>query len=271
MKLSKLLLIQFILFILLSYNISQNNVHKDITGKEKKENEIKNNIHNIQNIQNIINNNNQNNQNNQISDIDDMPLTVHLNDPHLTSEEIKIGLDAKAHGASAMWFEHKKHKHLLILGPEHPPHGAVFLTLFVCMIGLQLGIFYWKNKYPSSYQKVTLVGLLVIPPIISFASHFYRFLIIWLIFCIITAYLVYRATRVPLEPTVPKMIYLWFDGLYRFFYGMSVVGYVIFMLDIFGLDLLLPFVYLFYYIIIFIFRLYPGVYIFYFMDYILVL
>jgi hypothetical protein len=162
-----------------------------------------------------------------------------------------------AHGDKAVVLDHGDHKHLLLLGPNHPPTSAAFLAVFVLMIAAQVrlpfsvmcvcvcvcddyfyqlssicgvdlvglfeferssfflsfflscffacfhlfslshfvswllfvlrvlfsqvGIFAWKQHYHRSFMNVTLVGLWVIPFLMSVSARFYRFLFVWFV------------------------------------------------------------------------------------------
>ncbi len=46
-------------------------------------------------------------------------------------------------------------------------HTFLFVFLFVFLIGSQIGLYWWKKKYYRSFQNVTLIGLWVIPFILS--------------------------------------------------------------------------------------------------------
>jgi hypothetical protein len=115
--------------------------------------------------------------------------------------------DARSHGESVMVVDHGDHSHLLLLGPDHPPTSAAFLGVFAFMIACQVGIFSWKRNRPHSFMLVTLVGLWVVPFLLSVSAGHTRFLLIWFLFSCSTAYITMRALKRPLEKNVPQLVH----------------------------------------------------------------
>ena len=55
--------------------------------------------------------------------------------------------------------------------------GVFYLVLF-SMFFAQMGLFLWRKKHKRSYELVTLLGLWLIPPIMSLHLHFWRFIVV---------------------------------------------------------------------------------------------
>ncbi|KAM7235938.1 hypothetical protein CapIbe_013124 [Capra ibex] len=68
--------------------------------------------------------------------------------------------------------------------------------------------------------------------------HWWRFLVIWILFSTVTAFVTFRATRKPLVQTTPRLVYKWFLLIYKISYATGIVGYMAVMFTLFGLNLL---------------------------------
>ncbi|XP_006094564.1 RING finger protein 121 isoform X3 [Myotis lucifugus] len=68
--------------------------------------------------------------------------------------------------------------------------------------------------------------------------HWWRFLVIWIFFSAVTAFVTFRATRKPLVQTTPRLVYKWFLLIYKISYATGIVGYMAVMFTLFGLNLL---------------------------------
>ena len=91
-------------------------------------------------------------------------------------------------------------------------HAEMMLVLFVVMMLSQILLVVWRKHYFNSYQVVTLVGMYFIPVYFSVELHFYKMLVIWTAFSIATAYVVFKATRKPLDQSTPRRVYTYFTG-----------------------------------------------------------
>ncbi|MGH0190499.1 UNVERIFIED_CONTAM: hypothetical protein FKN15_046865 [Acipenser sinensis] len=78
----------------------------------------------------------------------------------------------------------------------------------------------------------------VVPLYFTTKLHWWRFLITWLLFSTITAFVTFRATRKPLERTTPRLVYKWFLLLYKMSYATGIVGYSAIMFTLFGVNLI---------------------------------
>ncbi|XP_077053531.1 E3 ubiquitin ligase RNF121 isoform X2 [Siphateles boraxobius] len=112
---------------------------------------------------------------------------------------------------------HAKHK-----GHE-AMHAEMVLILIVTLVIAQLVLVQWKQRHPKSYNLVTLFQMWVVPLYFTTKLHWWRFLVTWFIFSIVTAFITFRATRKPLDCTTPRIkpedamdfgVSLLFYGLY---------------------------------------------------------
>ncbi len=78
----------------------------------------------------------------------------------------------------------------------------------------------------------------IIPFIISVRFFHTRFLIIWLIFTVITGYITRRALKSPLKRTTPRLVYKWFLLVHKISYVIGIVGYIGLMLTFLGINFL---------------------------------
>ncbi|KAL2080403.1 hypothetical protein ACEWY4_024196 [Coilia grayii] len=127
---------------------------------------------------------------------------------------------------------HAKHK-----GHE-AMHAEMVLILIVTLIIAQLVLVQWKQRHPKSYNLITLFQMWIVPLYFTTKLHWWRFLVTWFLFSIITAFVTFRATRKPLTCTTPRLVYKWFLLLYKISYTTGIVGYIVIMFTLFGLNLL---------------------------------
>ena len=111
----------------------------------------------------------------------------------------------------------------------------VFMLLLSVMVCGQIVLFTWRKKHYRSYQQVTLLGMWLFPIFFSLYFHFWRFVVAWLLFTFSTGYYCSLAMGTPLDVHAPRLVYSWFFNLYRACYSMGVFGYIIVLLEIFGI------------------------------------
>jgi RING finger protein 121 len=82
----------------------------------------------------------------------------------------------------------------------------------------------------------TLVAMWMIP--ISFSTYnlWYRFIMSWIIFTALSAFIFSKALEKPLNCTTPRLVYKWFYLLHKVSYGMGIFGYCVMMATIMGLN-----------------------------------
>ncbi|KAI0222129.1 RING-type domain-containing protein [Lamellibrachia satsuma] len=128
---------------------------------------------------------------------------------------------------------HEKHK-----GHE-TMHAEMVLILLATLAVAQLVLVQWKQRHFKSYQLATLLGMWLVPIVLCLKFYWWRFIIIWAIFSLITAFVAFKATRKPLSGSTPRLVYKWFLLLYKMSYAIGIVGYFTIMLTLFGLNVVL--------------------------------
>ena len=83
-----------------------------------------------------------------------------------------------------------------------------------------------------------MLGMWIIPFLISLKFHHIRFIIIWIIFTLITSFIAFKATRTPIARTTPRLLYKWFLLVHKVTYALGIIGYVGLMLTFLGLNFL---------------------------------
>ena len=73
-------------------------------------------------------------------------------------------------------------------------------------MGAQGGLYAWRKYHRRSYELASLVGLWVIPPIISFELGFYRFLLAWAVYSAISGFHLYLCYVGPLNKDLPLRV-----------------------------------------------------------------
>ncbi|XP_044274504.1 RING finger protein 121 isoform X4 [Varanus komodoensis] len=117
-------------------------------------------------------------------------------------------------------------------------HAEMVLILIATLVVAQLLLVQWKQRHPRSYNMVTLFQMWVVPLYFTVKLHWWRFLVIWVVFSAITAFVTFRATRKPLVQTTPRLVYKWFLLIYKISYAAGIVGYMAVMFTLFGLNVL---------------------------------
>ncbi|KAL4451635.1 hypothetical protein ABPG75_007297 [Micractinium tetrahymenae] len=124
--------------------------------------------------------------------------------------------------------------------PEEMQHAilAFYLVLFV-MFFAQGALVNWRKRHRRSYDLATLVGLWLIPPIISMQIGGWRFVGTWVLYSCVTGYYLYRCSSKKLDKEVPKQVYAWFMIVFRLSVGIGFAGYVLLLLEFTGAGVLL--------------------------------
>lgn len=88
--------------------------------------------------------------------------------------------------------------------------GGRFCSCCCCGIGggvralLPHTVSLCKRASPLVSQMVTLFQMWVVPLYFTVKLHWWRFLVIWVVFSAVTAFVTFRATRKPLVQTTPR-------------------------------------------------------------------
>eukprot|EP00039_Didymoeca_costata_P027764 m.19157 g.19157 ORF g.19157 m.19157 type:complete len:350 (+) comp6494_c0_seq1:234-1283(+) len=118
-------------------------------------------------------------------------------------------------------------------------HFEILMVLLATSIIGQVILVFWKKHYFDSYQRVTLVGMWLIPLYFSIELHFNRMLTLWSTFSVVTGYVTYKATRKPLDQYTPRRVYTYFTVMYKLTIFVTYFGYAICLLDFLGASALL--------------------------------
>ncbi|KAG2499840.1 hypothetical protein HYH03_002131 [Edaphochlamys debaryana] len=137
--------------------------------------------------------------------------------------------------------------HRVALGPPVPgeermsPFLAIILLygIMLLMIGAQTALFIWKKRHRKSYELVTLLGLWLMPALVSVHLHFWRFLFVWFVFSAITGRLIFSCARKKIARTTPRQVYTFFLGAYKAAKVIGVTGYILVLCDLMGMGPLL--------------------------------
>jgi RING finger protein 121/175 len=125
---------------------------------------------------------------------------------------------------------HEKHK------GHDSMHAKMVLILLVTLILAQVLLVEWKKRYYRSYSFWTLLGLWVVPLVISVKSTWWRFCFFWALFTIITGFIIRLSRRKPIQGTTPRLVYKWFLFIYKLSYALGIIGYVVIMMTFFGFN-----------------------------------
>ncbi|XP_011405198.2 PREDICTED: RING finger protein 121-like [Amphimedon queenslandica] len=119
-------------------------------------------------------------------------------------------------------------------------HAEMILILFASIGVAQVLLFLWRIKHRKSYQAITLLGMWIIPFYLCVRLSFWRMIIVWSIFSVITLFVMFKATRKKLHVNTPRIVYRWFLWIYQASYALGIIGYLVLLLVFTGLGLLLP-------------------------------
>lgn len=109
----------------------------------------------------------------------------------------------------------------------------IFYVVLIVMIGAQSALVRWRKQHKRSYDLVTLIGLWMVPAIISIQLVFWRFLVVWAVYSGVTGMYLYKCVFTDVwDTSVPKNIYIWFLGVFRVSVGTGLAGYVTLLVDI---------------------------------------
>jgi len=126
---------------------------------------------------------------------------------------------------------HEKHR-----GHESM-HAEMILILFVTLVVSQVALVKWRQCYPYSYHVCTLLGMWIIPMVMSARNSWIRFVAIWFVYSLITALIMKKALEKPIQVSTPRIVYKWFLLTYKISYGLGILGYILMMATFLGLYL----------------------------------
>lgn len=93
---------------------------------------------------------------------------------------------------------HEKHR-----GHE-AMHLEMMLVLVVTLVVAQVLLVQWKKRQYRSYSLVTLLGLWLIPVSISCYQQWWRFIIVWVLYSILSALILRSAAQRPILGSTPR-------------------------------------------------------------------
>lgn len=117
-------------------------------------------------------------------------------------------------------------------------HAEMLLVLFGMLFLSQIVLIIWKTKHARSYNIVSLTGLWIIPLGMSVYHSYWRFCGVWMLFTLVTLYIIRLARCKPLGGKTPRLVYKWFQFTYNASYGFGICSYIIMMCVLFGLHML---------------------------------
>ncbi|CAD5213167.1 unnamed protein product [Bursaphelenchus okinawaensis] len=135
---------------------------------------------------------------------------------------------------------HKKHEQEHIKHRGHDVmHAEIFIIFILVMAVSQIILVVWKRKHFRSYQVCTLLGLWLIPPILSIAKEFYRFLFTWVVFSAISGYIFKLSTADHISGKTPRFVYNFLMALHVMSYVLGIFGYAIILGALFGVNFMI--------------------------------
>ncbi|KAI1728534.1 RING-H2 zinc finger domain-containing protein [Ditylenchus destructor] len=126
---------------------------------------------------------------------------------------------------------HAKHK------GHDAMHAEMFLIFIIALAIAQIILVTWKRKHFKSYQIATLAGLWVIPPFICIQKGWYRFILTWLIFTIVSGYVWLKVKQPIISGKTPRFVYKYFLFLHKISYVLGILGYLVLMFTLMGVNL----------------------------------
>ena len=131
-----------------------------------------------------------------------------------------------------------------VVTEEELQHSVmIFYIVLIVMIASQSALVRWRTRHRRSYDLVTLLGLWLVPAIMSAQLFFWRFLLFWFVYTCITGYILYRCINADLwDTSMPKRIYTWFLGVYKTSVGVGLTGYMLVVFDVLTGGALVPWI-----------------------------
>lgn len=117
----------------------------------------------------------------------------------------------------------------------------MFLIFIVALVVAQIILVTWKRKHFKSYQFATLLSMWLVPCILSIQKQFWRFLVTWIVFTLISAYIWSLSSRPHISGKTPRFVYAWFILLHKLSYVLGVLGYFGMMGALLGVNFIFGF------------------------------
>jgi len=126
---------------------------------------------------------------------------------------------------------------------KHKGHEKMHLEMLLVLISTlavaQVILIQWKQRHFRSYQLVTSLGMWAIPVFFCLKFWWMRFLVIWIVYSVVTGFIVFRASQPVLGCSTPRLVYKWFLFIYKMSYATGIIGYIIVLFSLFHLNALI--------------------------------
>lgn len=97
---------------------------------------------------------------------------------------------------------HEKHK------GHDSMHAEMLLILVITLIVAQFVLFEWKKRHYKSYLLVSLLGLWLIPAGMCVKNGWWRFVVLWVIFSLLTGVVMRKAYQKPITGNTPRYSFI---------------------------------------------------------------
>jgi len=143
-------------------------------------------------------------------------------------------------------------------------HAEMVMIFFGMLALMQVVLLIWRRMHARSFNTATLLGMWLFPAAISVYQAFWRFLAVWTLFTLANAYIIYGASRQPVQVGTPRCgatrpgtlrtgpvadaaslavdgvppprrVYKWFYLAYYACSSLGYLGYVVMLLEIVGI------------------------------------
>ena len=118
--------------------------------------------------------------------------------------------------------------------------GFILLVMLLVIVVGQAALVLWKRLHVRSFDRMALLGLWLIPFGWSLYGGYWRMLTVWLLYSVVTGWVMRKAVRRQVDRRTPRVVYQYFYACYRLCYGCAMLGYLLLMSEFLGLSLLLP-------------------------------
>ncbi len=128
---------------------------------------------------------------------------------------------------------HAAHEEFLVKHRGHEQlHAALLLGMLAFLVAAQVALVLWKKHHNKSFEMVTLLGMMVLPPLYALYHAYWRFLVIWIVFAAVTArYLSRPFLEKPMHVTTPRQVYWFFFLCNKVSFGLAMLGYALIVAD----------------------------------------
>jgi len=85
-------------------------------------------------------------------------------------------------------------------------HAEMVMIFFGMLALMQVVLLIWRRMHARSFNTATLVGMWLFPAAISVYQGFWRFLTVWMLFTLANTYIIYGASRQPVQVGTPRCV-----------------------------------------------------------------